>query len=216
RLRVNASLFSYVYDDLQVTQSRVVNGAATTQIGNAGKAERWGGEIEITAAPVEDLIVGLSYAYVHGDFEEYGEVCGTNVPITCLDSTDAANRASPENQLSLSLDYIFGRTDIGDIRGYVQLNYQDEYPENALWSGVADGEPVIYPQMGMDSRTLVDARLSLENIQIGDSNLRFTLWGRNLLDDDYPTYSINFGGLGLITEQYGTPRTYGLEVSYEY
>lgn len=216
RLRLNASLYSYTYDDLQVTQSRVVNGAATTQIDNAGAAERWGGEIEIAAAPVEDLVVTLAYSYIHGDFEEYGQLCGTSVPIECLDTTDAAKRASPDTQLNLSLDYIFGRTDFGDIRGYVQLNYQNEYPENSLWTGVVGGTPVIYDQIGMDARTLVDARLSLENISIGDSNLRVTLWGKNLLDDDYPTYSINFAGLGLVTEQYGPPRTYGIELSYEY
>ncbi|PLW69575.1 TonB-dependent receptor [Pseudohalioglobus lutimaris] len=216
RLRVNASLYSYTYDDLQVTQSKVVNGAATTQIANAGAAERWGGEIEVTAAPVEDLIVSFSYAYIHGDFEEYGQICGTNVPITCLDTTDDARRQSPDTQVNLALDYIFGRTGFGDIRGYVQVNYQSESVENALWSGVVGGDPVIYDQIGMDARTLVDARLSLENIRFGDSTLRVTLWGKNLLDDDYPTYSINFGGLGLVTEQYGPPRTYGLEFSYEY
>lgn len=216
RLRINASLYTYTYEDLQVTQSRVVNGAATTQIANAGEAERWGGEIEISVAPVEDMVVGLSYAYVSGDFDQFGQVCGTNTPIVCLDSSDAANRPSPENQVSISMDYILGRTSIGDIHGFIQLNYQDEYAENPLWSGVVGGDPVIFDQAGMDARTLVDARLSLQDIPIGDSALRVTLWGRNLLDDDYPTYSINFGSLGLVTEQYGPPRTYGIEVNYEY
>ncbi len=216
RLRINASLFSYTYDDLQVTQSRVVNGAATTQIANAGAAERWGGEIEATAALSGNLILGFAYSYVQGDFEEYGQICGSNVPIECLDTTDDAKSQAPDTQVNLSLDYIVARTSIGDIRSYIQLNYQNEHPENPLWSGVVGGDPVIYEQLGMDARTLVDARLSLENIRFGDSNLRITLWGKNLLDDDYPTYSINFGSLGLVTEQYGPPRTYGLEVSYEY
>ena len=34
--------------------------------------------------------------------------------------------------------------------------------------------------------------------------------------DDHPVYSINFGELGPITEQYAAPRTYGLDVRYEY
>ncbi len=216
RLRINASLFSYAYEDLQVTRSEVVNGAATTLIANAGAADRWGGELEISAAPLEDMVVALSYAYINGDFDDYPDVCGTNVPTTCLDGTRAARRTSPDYQLNASLDYVFARTGLGDVRGYLQVNHQGEWDENPMWSGLVGGEPVIYDQIGMDARTLVDARLSLENIQIGDSTLRVTLWGRNLLDDDYPTYSINFGGLGLITEQYGPPRTYGIEVNYEY
>ena len=216
RLRVNASLYTYTYDDLQVTQSRVVNGQATTQIANAGLAERWGGEVEVSVAPIEDMIVSLAYSYIDGDFEKFGEVCGTNAPIVCLNTNDEANRQSPDNQLNLSVDYLFAQTSFGDIHGFIQLNYQDEHPENSLWSGTVSGDPVIYDQAGMDARTLVDARLSLQDIPMGDSVLRVTLWGKNLLDDDYPTYSINFGGLGLVTEQYGPPRTYGLEVNYEY
>ena len=210
---------------MQVTQSKVVSGAATSQVGNAGVAERWGGEVEITAAPAEDLIVSLSFACADGDFEEFGPVCGSNTPIVCLDAPGSAKQSSPQKQLDVSTDYLFGRTGVGGIYGdvqlnyedeYPQLNYQDEYPENPLWSGVVNGDPVIYDHQGMDARSLVDARLSLDNIPIGDSQLRATLWGKNLLDDDYPTYSINFGGLGLVTEQYGAPRTYGLEVHYDY
>lgn len=47
--------------------------------------------------------------------------------------------------------------------------------------------------------------------------MRVSLWGSNLTDDDYPTFSINFGqAVGLITEQCGEPRTYGLELNYEF
>ncbi|GAB3270987.1 hypothetical protein GCM10027297_02810 [Parahaliea aestuarii] len=216
RLRVNAALYTYTYDDLQVSQVKTDGGAATTQITNAGSAERWGGELELAAAPLEDLIVSLGYSYVHGDFEEYPDVCGTNVPVTCVDGSSEASRASPGTQLTASLDYIFARTSIGEVRGYLQANYQEDWPENSLWSAVISGEPVIYDRQGMDARTLVDARLSLENIALGDGVLRITAWGKNLLDDDYPTFAINFGSLGLITEQYGPPRTYGLEVAYDY
>ena len=46
--------------------------------------------------------------------------------------------------------------------------------------------------------------------------LTVTLWGKNLLDDDYPNYSINFGALNFITEQYGDPATYGVDFTYEF
>lgn len=69
----------------------------------------------------------------------------------------------------------------------------------------------------MDGRTLLDARLSLEEEAVGDGMMRFTLGGKNLTNEDFATYSINFGAsIGLITENYGDPRTWGIEVAYEY
>ncbi|MBA6411973.1 TonB-dependent receptor plug domain-containing protein [Parahaliea sp. F7430] len=217
RLRINGAIYGYKYDDLQVSQVKTDDGTATTLLTNAGSAERWGGELEILAAPIEDLIVGFSYAYINGDFEKYPDVCGTGeFQDTCINGSKNAHRSSPGNQVGASLDYVFARTNFGDFTGYLQVNWQDAYPENSLWSGNINGEPVIYDKQGMDERTVVNARLSLQDIPAGDGMFKVTLWGKNLLDDDYPTFAINLGALGLITEQYAPPRTYGLELSYEY
>ena len=115
---------------------------------------------------------------------------------------------------------------IGEITGYVNLNWQDDWYEASVWQEVVvpnarlaapPGYPVVHPFQGMDSRTLIDARLSLEEVAVGDGRMRFTLWGKNLTDADYPVYSINFGtSVGMISENYGDPRTYGIEVAYEY
>ncbi|WP_162300068.1 TonB-dependent receptor [Kineobactrum sediminis] len=217
RLRVNGSLYTFVYEDLQTSQIKTDSGTATSVIANAGEADRWGGELEILVAPIEDLVLGLNYAYVTGDFEKFPELCGTNVPQTCLSTVESAKRgSSPGNQLTASADYVFARTSFGDIRGYVQANWQEEWYESALWTGSYNGEPYIYDHLVMDERTLVNARLSLENVKAGDGTVTVSLWGKNLTDNDYPTFGINFGALGIITEQYGAPRTYGLDISYEY
>lgn len=216
RLRINGSLYTYTYEDLQTSQIKTEGGSTTSVIANAGEAERWGGELEVQVMPVEDLILSMSYAYVTGDFEKFPELCGPNG--TCLRTDNRAKRgASPGNQLNLTADYVFARTSIGDVRGYLAVNWQDEWIESALWTNAnVNGEPVIYDHSVMDERTLVNGRLSLESVKVGDGMLSVSLWGKNLLDDDYPIYSINFGGLGLITEDYGPPRTYGVDIAYEY
>ena len=225
RLRINAALYTYTYDDLQVSLiESLPDGTPTSNVSNAGKAERWGGELEVLLAPIEDLIVGVSYAYIHGDFDEFPDVCGTLDPDDCLIGKDFAKRgASPDNQFNLYADYVFARTSWGEITGYLNLNWQDEWFASAAYPALVPVSrggptvPVLYENREMDARTLIDARLSLENVELGDGMMRFTLWGKNLTDESYPLYGINFGNdIGLITQNYGDPRTFGVEVAYEY
>jgi iron complex outermembrane receptor protein len=225
RLRVNAAVYTYTYDDLQVSLiESLPDGTPTTYVTNAGKAERWGGELEVLVAPIDDLVIGLSYAYIHGDFDEFPDVCGTLDPANCLIGKDFAVRGgSPDNQFNLYADYVFARTSLGEVTGYVNLNWQDEwyasaaYPALVAVSRNGPTVPVLYDNPPMDTRTVVDARLSLENVEVGDGAMRFTLWGKNLTDEDYSTYGINFGNdIGLLTQNYGDPRTFGIEVAYEY
>lgn len=222
RARFNAALYTYTWDDLQVSRIETVNGTPTTRIANAGSAERWGGEMELQVAPTDSLVIGLSYAYLHGDFEEYPELCAPADPGNCIQLVDHAKRGqSPDNQVNLYADYLFAQTSFGELTGFVNINWQDEFYETAVWSELvgrgADAVPAVRDHVVMDDRTVVDARLSLENIALGDGTLRVSLWGKNLFDEDYPVMAINFGGsVGLITENYGDPRTYGLEVAYEF
>jgi len=221
RMRLNAALYAYTWDDLQVSQIDVTSGTPTSRIVNAGSAERWGGELEMLVAATDDLVIGLNYSHLDGDFEEFPELCAPADPTNCIQLVDFAKRgASPDNQVSLTADYTLGTTSLGELSAYVSVNWQDEWYETAVWSGLvgrgAAGIPTVYPHIEMEERTVVDARLSLRNDDVADGKLRVSLWAKNLFDEDYPVYGINFGGLGLITENYGDPRTWGLEVAYEY
>jgi iron complex outermembrane receptor protein len=51
---------------------------------------------------------------------------------------------------------------------------------------------------------------------VGDGSLRVSLWGKNLTDEEYRNWGIDFGSLGFAGDVYGEPRTYGLDVSYQY
>ena len=216
RLRVNASVYQYKAEDLQIGVIRVVNGAVTSSLVNAGEAERWGTDVEVQLAPMDGMVLGLGYSYIHGDFDKYPPTCNGATPPVCLDNDDVAQRASPGNQISATADYTFLKTSSGEFNAYVQVNWQDESYRTSLTTGIIGTTPYIYESPDLDQRTLVSGRLSWRNIPVGNDSLQVTLWGRNLLDDDYPSFGINFASLGLITEQYGEPRTYGIEVSYEF
>jgi outer membrane receptor protein involved in Fe transport len=68
----------------------------------------------------------------------------------------------------------------------------------------------------LDERTVVNARLGIDNVELGNGTLRASLWSKNIFDQDYPTFGINFGQLGLITEQYAEEARFGLAVTYEF
>lgn len=215
RLRINSALFQYTYKDQQVSQIEVdANNQVTSKVANAGETERWGWELEVQVAPTEDLVLSASYVRMQGNFEEYADFCGSN---GCLPTDDLAKRAqSPDNQASVMADYTIAYLPLGTLKANVSANWQDESNAAALWIGNYSGVVVPYDPVVLDERTVVNARLSLEEVKVGDGMMRFALWGKNLTDDDYANFGVNFASLGPITKQYGEPRTYGLDVTYEY
>ena len=228
-LRVNASIFSYVYDDMQVSQIQVnAQGQPTSFIGNAGKADRWGSELELQWSPLDNLLVAASWAHLDGDFDEFPPLCGTGAYAdVCLKTEDKALRAvSPDDQLSLVTDWVFASTDWADFMAHVEVYWQDEAIASALWTnnyavrdatGATVGTyPVIYDPIVLKDRAIVNARIGIENVELSSGTLRASIWGRNLTDEEYQNFGINFGSLGPITEQYSEPLTYGVDVTYEF
>lgn len=215
RLRINVALFRYTYDDQQVARTFVVPPSTlSTIIENGGKAKRWGGELELVVAATDDLLLGLNYGYIHGDFDRFADTCGTN---GCLDTDRLARRSnSPDNQLSLTVDYTIARLDYGELRGHLGVYWQDKSYTSSLNTGTYGTNVVAYAPTEADERTLVNVRLGMDQIAVGQGTMTVALWGKNIFNQDYNTMAINFAALGPITQLYGEPRTYGLDVTYAF
>ena len=56
-------------------------------------------------------------------------------------------------------------------------------------------------------------RLTLADIPVGVGNWRVSAYGKNLTDKEYYVFH---GNSGLPGAFYGEPRTYGLELTFEY
>jgi len=164
--------------------------------------------------------VSFNYGYIHGDFDRFAPTCGSS---GCIDADHLAKRPnSPSNQWSLVLDYTVAHLGFADLKANLETYWQDSSYTSALWTGTFNNSAthtstvVAYPALTADSRTLVNARLSLDHIALPAGALTVSLWGRNIFNQDYNTMAINFATLGPITQTYGEPRTYGLDVSYQY
>ena len=70
------------------------------------------------------------------------------------------------------------------------------------------------PRVKSDPRTLLNARLTLAEVESLGGAFRFALWGKNLADEEYIMHGANFGAYTGYT--WGQPRTYGVDVAYEF
>ena len=68
----------------------------------------------------------------------------------------------------------------------------------------------------IDSYELVNARLTISEIALGDGTATISAWGKNLTDEEYYTSGINFGAFGFTGNHFGDPRTYGIAFTYEF
>jgi iron complex outermembrane receptor protein len=64
----------------------------------------------------------------------------------------------------------------------------------------------------------INGRVGLDNIRgPGDSTFSLALWGKNLSDENYYTSGYNLtNSLGIFGAATGAPRTYGVDLVYEF
>ncbi len=218
RLRVNGALYHYEYTDKQVAQFEAGTGGASSKIVNAGSAKATGIEIDLTARPIEDLLLTLSYGYIDFGYDKL--VTGVQDPATGfpvfgsdgealvadISDTAATNVQSPRNSASLRAEYTVARTGMGTVVLHVDGNYV--------------GPRTFQEQLNTfdrsDSYSLWNARLALNDIPVGAGSLSASLWGRNLSDEKVREYGIDFGALGFATNTYKELRSFGIDLLYQY
>ena len=222
RLRINGALYRYKYVDQQVSQIIVDpnTGATSSNIVNAGQSTRWGFELQMQLMPVQNVLLQFSWSHTGGNFDKYASFCAST---GCLPHPEnIAQRTSPDNQASFVADWTFLRNRFATFHAHLGTYWQQKSAASALWTGTytsgSSSTVVAYKPIMLDARTIVNGRLTMSDIRIGndDGTLSVSLWGKNLTDADYNTFGINFATLGIITAQYGPPRTYGLDVTYRY
>ncbi|MCB1630482.1 MAG: TonB-dependent receptor [Pseudomonadales bacterium] len=210
RLRLNVAAFHNEYADMQVAQSELGTGGASSKIVNAGEATLKGIEFDIVAVPLDGLTIDLSYGYIDAKFNEF--IARDPATDQLVDISDVARvPMTSRNNASLGVQYDFEPFSFGALSARVDVAYQSPHVQN----------PINYQWDSPGSRTLLNARISLNDINLGSccddkSRLRVSLWGKNLTDEEYINFGIDFGAIGWAGAVYGEPRTYGFDVVYTY
>ncbi len=208
RVRLNMALFWNDYTDIQITQFEAGTGGASSRIVNAGEGVYQGFEADLLAVVADGLTVDLTYGYLDASFDEYvGINPATDQPEDISGITTVSY--APRHSAALGLQYEFPQTSYGLVSARVDVTYKDKF--------------VFHPFQNQldfsDNRTLVNARLSLSDIPLGGDDthqLRVSLWAKNLTDEHYRHFGIDFGALGWAGALFGEPRSYGIDFRYEF
>ena len=215
RVRLNMTAFHQQLSDMQAQVNAVdpgnTQGGFSIVIQNAAEATVNGVEAELIVRLIEGLDISAGYGYIDAEYDEFNSFDINTGAISDI-ADDRAFEFTPKNSYNLSLNYTFPRfTDAGTLRARVDWSGSSKVYVTPKISGNDD--------ITQDSYSLVNARISFDDVAVGDGVLSFSLWGKNLADEEYKIggFEVDAGGGNRVgTNQWGEPRTFGFDVSYRF
>ncbi|MBD2857944.1 TonB-dependent receptor [Spongiibacter sp. KMU-158] len=193
-LRINTAIFRTDYEDLQVLQQFECSSCIIPPLitKNAGRAISQGVELEATYLFTDNLVFTGSYAYLDTEYVELGGQL----------KEDEGNklRNAPRNAYTAALSYHLPLGDKGFLDSRVEYVYKDQ-----AYQDTANIDFAAIPEY-----SLVNGRLAYTSPA---ENWEVSLWGKNLLDEEYYLHNFQLPPFGAIHVP-ATPRTFGLTVTY--
>ncbi len=191
-LRLNIAGFYTDYRDLQVVQFQTMDRFGVFQTSNAASATVKGIEIETLAQITNYFSVSSSYAYLNATYDDFNDLQGR-------DFSGSRLRQAPKNTASIGVQYK-RPLPLGSLRLRADYRYQSESfrePDNTI--------------ARLPAYRLVDANISF---LAPEQQWELSLWAKNLLDERYISHLYVLGGNDYAL--YGTPRQYGLSLSWNF
>jgi len=196
RARVNFSVFQNEYDDLQRT---VLNDAGGQEILNAATATIRGVELDGVFMLTDQLVLEAAVGWVDASYDEYEAVTSANGK-----QADQLNFLMvPETTTNLAVTYDMELGDMGALTWRLSYSFVNDTWANDLNT------------LAVDQYELFDASVVFTN---SEGNLKLAAFGRNLKDEVYFDFGADFSTSVLAVKEYflSPPRTYGLELTYEF
>lgn len=217
RVRANAALYAYDYSDLQVTRAggNTSTGTVLATTENAADASVYGLDVNLTWLLSERLTLTAGGNFTDSEYSDYDAtarvftavITGTSAPgmgSVYFDADGHSLLRAPDWSGFVSLQYDLPFGDSAHMPIDVTYSYKDEFD----FDFVAD--PLSEP-LRHDAYGLLTARISYVPDQ---DSWRVAVWGNNLTDEEYFDDVVGAGS-GL-RASWGLPRTYGVDVSYDF
>lgn len=199
---LETSAFHYSYTNLQV--ANYVNGSAV--IKNAASSEVYGGDVSATVKVTDRFQIVAGAAYTHARFQSFPNAAfyvGTGAvgdPITVVNGNASGNPLprAPELTGNISASYTQPIGD-GSLNFYANVYHTSSFDFDASTFFV------------QRQYTLLNARVSYTP---PGGKFSLSVYGNNLTDATYLSQILPFNSA--ILQQYGIPRTYGVEVGFKF
>ena len=215
RVQANATSFYTVYEEQQLTVGRVVEGQPTADLINAQEAHLYGIEVEIIAAPTDDLTFGASWGYLDGKYKQFDVQDNLLDPVTGegiivdRDLTNVDPIKTPDVTLTLSGSYVWHMDGGHNLAAHLGANYTSR-SWNSLENKLASKQDPLW---------LMDARVTWT---AANGRTEVAVWARNLTDEEYFSGALDFTGdpetlpLQFNSTYTMPPRMFGIELSHTF
>lgn len=196
KARVNAAAFLNDFTNVQSTIRTDPLIATSRAVANTNQ-ETYGFEIDGLFALTDEITARGSYSYIDGEVDDIFN------PFLNVVSERDELQGTPKNQYLASLSYD-GSWGDSSLFGNITYSHKDDLlrvPEN---------------QTRLSAQDLVSANIGM-GFQMGEGGeATITLWGQNLLDDEYIIDALPFETFAHATKVYGQPRSYGVTAAYKF
>ncbi|MDO7834807.1 TonB-dependent receptor [Sphingobium sp. HBC34] len=197
RVILNLSAFRNEISGRQLTvQVSPTDPAATATINVPGSAPVKGLEAELTISPARGLTLGATYAHLTG-----------TLPADRLAGIDPTANFFipnlPRNSGTVTFDYL--SPDLGNARFAFHMDYSwaDAFNSTVRVPKNSYAHPM--------KRNVANARISLQDIEVGPTNFMISYYMKNIFDTAYPVFTAP-GSMAILSP----PRTYGLEATMRF
>jgi iron complex outermembrane receptor protein len=164
----------------------------------------WGAELETVVVPVTGVNVRLAYALLRPEYTRLFDRDSSGDLIDRSDEGAFAN--SPEHTVNLGVAYTAPPTRAGIFTIAANTYWQDREDYLLYNNDLID----------QGDYWLLGGRLQLAEIPGPYGVFDLVVWGRNLLDQQYRTFGIDFNTLGFAGNTYGNPRTFGFDLIWRW
>lgn len=198
RLQVNAAVFQYLYDDVQVNVDDPVSPLVPITR-NVGEQKNVGAELEVQWAPNEHWFIRQGIGWLDATYKNTNRVITTYAGQIPLEGKTPVN--SPELTYNGLVQY--RQPIVNGWEGTIGIDYR--------WVDDRYLEATNQPFDKADDYWVANLRAAVTS---PDGRWEFTLYGTNLFDEDYLTYINNIGFFKL--DVFGERRTFGGTISYRF
>ncbi len=204
-LRVNTALFHNQYKDLQRIAFSTAggdNGALAQNIQNAAEATINGVEIETIWAATDNFVLTAAVGYLDASYDDFSGLDLDNDGTPDPDIAEGLDlERAPEWTCAFSANYDHEMDDMGLLSLRASYSYTDERTFNTANTRFHD------------SYALVDAGLTWTSASY---RYKVSIFGKNLTDEEYGHAGADILSRGTYYEYLQAPRTYGVDISYNY